>query len=227
MSNLSPTIDGRTTTIGFANLNTAEGLEYATEYPSITVVTAEETMSHLCANSFNSAYQINRYHVEFDTSNIAVAPKSATLKLYGSSTSNVATDFYLVKTTFATAGAIVVGEHIEWLNDGDDNYDISNKVAYSSKFDVSEKWYVDGYNEISLNSTALADMASNNVIQITMVSHFEYDQTTLGDGENEQRFHTNDNPIVNKRPILSYMAGLTSVNLRGGFKLIGGKITIK
>ena len=106
---------------------------------------------------------IARGFFEFDSSGISVAPTEATLKIYG--------------TSARTADVIAVrSDQSATLSNGDFNH-LNNASSQLSATDGSgagtlagisgltnsselATWSTSGYNEIALNATALADMAS-------------------------------------------------------------------
>jgi len=122
---------------------------------------------------------IRRAFFEFDTSSISVAPSSADLKIYGFKN--------------ATADVIAVAsEHSATLATGD--FDVHSGAT--SQFNASDgsgagtlagvsgltysseltPWNNGGYNTLSLNATALADIASLSLFKVCVL---EYDHDYL------------------------------------------------
>ena len=110
-------------------------------------------------NSFN----INRYFLEFDTSDISVTPADATLRIPGST--NATADFFAVKATFSD-GSLANGDFdaIDGWTAGADNS--SNVTKYSSEV---TSWSTSGNNDITLTSDALSDMASEDNFKICLI----------------------------------------------------------
>jgi len=106
---------------------------------------------------------INRYFIEFDTSDISVTPADAELSLYGFT--NGGADFFAVKATFSD-GTIANGDFdaIDGWSAGSDNS--SNVTKYSSEV---TSWSTGGYNNITLTSDALSDMVSEDNFKICLI----------------------------------------------------------
>ena len=110
-----------------------------------------------------NSYNINRYFIEFDTSGISVAPTDATLSLYGFTFGSA--DFFVVKADFSD-GSITNGDFqsiVGWSTGADNS---SNVTKYSSEV---ETWSTSGFNDITLNSTALSDMASVDNFKLCLI----------------------------------------------------------
>ena len=161
-------------------------------------------------------YGLIRAFFEFDTSGISVAPSSATLKIKGVSS--------------GTADVIAVrSEQSATLATGDfDNlYGASTQLAASdgsgagtlasvSGLTYSAEiatWSTSAYNDIPLNATALADMASLDLFKVCVM---EYDgdyldidtgtPTSLNNG-----CYYADDTAGNKDPYIDYTAGTAAV----------------
>lgn len=106
---------------------------------------------------------INRYFIEFDTSDISVTPADATLQIPGSTNSSA--DFFAVKATFSD-GTIANGDFdaIDGWSAGVDNS--SNVTKYS---DEVETFSTSGFNDIALTSAALSDMVSEDRFKICLI----------------------------------------------------------
>ena len=106
---------------------------------------------------------INRYFLEFDTSDISVTPADATLKIPGST--NATADFFAVKATFSD-GSLSGGDFdaIDGWSAGSDNS--SNVTKYSSEV---TSWSTSGNNDITLTSDALSDMVSEDNFKICLI----------------------------------------------------------
>ena len=106
---------------------------------------------------------INRFFIEFDTSDISVTPADATLQIHGSTNSSA--DFFAVKATFSD-GSLSGGDFdaIDGWSAGSDNS--SNVTKYSSEV---TSWSTSGYNNITLTSDALSDMVSEDNFKICLI----------------------------------------------------------
>ena len=110
-----------------------------------------------------NSYNINRYFIEFDTSGISVTPTDATLSLYGFTFDSA--DFFVVKADFSD-GSITNGDFqsiVGWSTGVDNS---SNVTKYSSEV---TSWSTSGFNDITLNSDALSDMASVNNFKLCLI----------------------------------------------------------
>jgi hypothetical protein len=122
-----------------------------------------------------SVYTIYRSFMPFDTSGISANVDSATLKIRGFSQSGG--DVIAVKassniSTLTTADF----EEIEgWDSSGTDGSgggDMESSVTkYSNEITT---WSTSGYNDITLNAQALADMKNNDNLYIALIN-FDYD----------------------------------------------------
>jgi len=115
------------------------------------------------ASGRGNQISINRYFLEFDTSDISVTPADATLKIPGST--NATADFFAVKATFSD-GSLAGGDFdaIDGWSAGADNS--SNVTKYSSEV---TSWSTGAYNNITLTSDALSDMASVDNFKICLI----------------------------------------------------------
>tara|TARA_R100001443_G_scaffold77203_1_gene84437 strand:- start:7 stop:690 length:684 start_codon:yes stop_codon:yes gene_type:complete len=122
-----------------------------------------------------SVYTIYRSFFYFDTSGISANVDSATLKIRGFSQSSG--DVIAVKATSNIAGLGTADfEEIEgWDSSGTDGSgggDMESSVTkYSNEI---TSWSTSAYNDIALNSQALADMRDDNIIYIALIN-FDYD----------------------------------------------------
>jgi hypothetical protein len=115
------------------------------------------------AGARGNTYNINRYFIEFDTSGISVTPTDAEISLYGFT--NGGADFFVVKADFSD-GSITNGDFqsiVGWSTGVDNS---SNVTKYSSEV---ETWSTSGFNDITLNSDALSDMASEDNFKLCLI----------------------------------------------------------
>mgnify|MGYP000335891493 CR=1 FL=1 len=113
--------------------------------------------------SFRNQYFIRRSFFDFDTSGISVTPASAELSLYGFT--NGGADLFVVKADFSD-GSIGNGDFdsiVGWSSGADNS---SNVTKYSSEVTSCS---TGAYNNITLNSTALSDMANNDTLKICLI----------------------------------------------------------
>jgi len=104
-------------------------------------------------------FQINRSFFYFDTSGITGTLSDATLKIYG--LTNGTADIIAVKSdAFGGDGGTA-------LSTADyNNLDFS--TAYSAELAT---WSTSGYNDITLNATALTDMKNNDAFIVCVIEH--------------------------------------------------------
>ena len=116
-----------------------------------------------------------RYFFRFDTSGIGVTPANATLKIrgYGSNSG----DLIAVKSTQGDTPGTGDFDAITGWTSGADN---AGNVTIYSVGDGSGQageittWSTSGFNDITLNSTALSDMASLSNFKLCLLN-FDYD----------------------------------------------------
>ena len=218
MPNIYPTIDRNLNKVGTAWSDGDAGND-----ASAVNNNAETSILAIDLSAYNSV-QFKRHAVEFDTEDITVAPTSATLKIYGRWLTTA--DVICAKATFATAGAIVVGDFDSWSP--------GSPTAYT---DELETWVSGSYNNLTLTSTALSDMASLDQIQMMcMEADNDYDRTSAGSGTalTSGMYATpQDGTGTDKDPYIDYTAGaaaeeFTSLKvLSGNLTVKGGTLTIK
>ena len=121
---------------------------------------------------------IRRAFMSFDTSGISVTPSEATLKIRGFSLN--AADVIIVKSEAATT--TVAGSFDDLPSGaltamGSSDGSGAGTLAGVSGFTYSSEiatWSTSGYNDITLNSTALSDMASLDTFKICIME-YDYD----------------------------------------------------
>ena len=122
------------------------------------------------AGRSGTAYAIYRSFLQFDTSGITGTVSSATLKIYGYI--NGTADLKIVKSTaFGSGyeGATLSKEDFDAIPGFVDNQSMSGNVTdYSSEIAT---WSTSGYNDITLNSTALTDMQNDDAFKIALINH--------------------------------------------------------
>ena len=188
MPDLSPTIDSILATVksDFSGLSIEAIAEDTTA--GISINTSATSMVQYWTNTLNVAVQYGTIYFEFNTSGIASADDidTATLKIYVESIDNGGLDFYACRGFLASDGAIAAGDLPAYTRDASGaTPDISDITKYSSKIDCSEL-STSAFNNITLNSTALADMSSLDSFKIVIMGYdYDYaDSAPPGTGNN-------------------------------------------
>ena len=153
-----------TTNPTFAGARDAtSGTVFTSPGGSAATVHTNAVMYSKVAGARGNSFNINRYFIEFDTSDISVTPADATLQIPGSTNSSA--NFFAVKATFSD-GSLANGDFdaIDGWTAGADNS--SNVTKYSSEV---TSWSTSGYNHITLTSDALSDMASEDNFKICLI----------------------------------------------------------
>ena len=184
-----------------ANFSTARD---ATNGSSFQNTSATDAFAVRCEQSSfrgSTSFFVARAFFEFDTSGISATPSAATLKLYGQT--NTSADFFVVKASFAD-GATISFNHfaaIDGWSAGADNS--SNVTKYSSEV---TSWSTGAYNNITLNSTALSDMASNDYLKICLIeADFDLPNNTPSDNTVRRTgFFMVESSGTSKDPIIDY-----------------------
>ena len=229
MPDLSPTIDGELEDIhsDFSGVNIETIAEDTAA--SVSLNNSTTTMKVQWVNTSNIAVQPAQIVMEFDTSDISDAPESATLKIYPESSNNGGVDFYVVRTFLTSDGSIVAGDNPSWTrSSAGGTPDVNNITKYSSEIDYSEDITEDELNSITLNSTALSDMASRDKFQISLVCDFLVDQSLGGVTDGITRkfiISSQDHSTTAQRPVLSYTEA-AAPRTQGNLHIVGGTHTI-
>ena len=168
---------------------------------------------HRCIRTFHTGgrggdtYFVGRSFFAFNTSGISSAPSAATLKIYGYS--NGDGDVIAVKATkpdLSTGIAVADFDAITGFTAGASMN--GNVTDYSAEVST---WSTSGYNDITLNSKALSDMASLSVFAVCLV---EYDHDYLNSAPSEADFDSGcwfaDEELTGKDPYIDYTAGVAA-----------------
>ena len=153
-----------------ARANTSGTSSSSTGTQLVTAVTGER----VAARGGGYAFSIIRSFFFFDTSGITSNVDSATFKVYGSL--NGGGDLIAVKSnsnieTLGTADfAAIVGWNTTTDGSGGGDNE-SNVTKYSAEIST---WSTSGYNDITLNAQALADMRDDDTVYICLLN-FDYD----------------------------------------------------
>jgi hypothetical protein len=158
-------------------------------------ILAGQTVSKL-----GTTWDCTRCFMSFDTSSVTSVPASGFLNIWGFSTST--TDFIGVKATSPSTSTNIA------------TTDYSNIVGYTSTLGMfgNVTDYTDyvtagisttSYNSIPLTASALSDMDSLSVLQIALVSSYDYDYFWPG-GISTLRYRTGIS--MTNQPYISYTA---------------------
>ena len=110
-------------------------------------------------------FGIGRYFMKFDTSGISVAPSSATLKIKGFD--QTSGDVIAIKGTALGGGTLATSD----FNNFDgyaSGWTSSDTTPYSAEVST---WTHNSYNDFTLNSDALSDMASLSTFYVVIMNH--------------------------------------------------------
>ena len=154
---------------------------------------------------------IQRVYMEFDTSGITTLPTDATLKIHGYSANN--SDLIVVKGT--QSDSLVADDY--------DNLDFS--TAYSAELAT---WSSSGYNNFTLNSTALAAIRDDDNFKIAIIN-YDYDYLDVDPGSSAQvesggYFSEADS---DKRPYIDVTEAAPAVVTFNEFKIKNSNVNIK
>ena len=145
-----------------------------TQFSSTLAFDADAVAVKFTSGRGSTVPQIFRAFFEFDTSGISVAPSAATLKIYGSSFNEG--DVIAVRST--QDGTLSTDDFAELHNCstelGNSNGSGAGSLASVSGLTYSSEistWSTSGYNDITLNSTALNDMASLDTFKVALINY--------------------------------------------------------
>ena len=162
---------------------------------------------------------LNRTFFEFDTSGISVTPASCKFELYGFTQTSA--DLIAVRSTIPAAvdGAITTA-HFDAIYDSSTELAASDGsgagtlagvsgLAYSAE---QATWITTGYNDLTFNATALADMASLDTFKVCVMEydHDYLDIISLGDSA-RSGFYQDLYSGTSRDPRLNYGAGTAAV----------------
>ena len=170
--------------------------------------------SRISLKGGGTGYTIIRTFLYFDTSGISSNVDSATLKIYGFFRNTG--DIIALKSTAAILGLGTSDfESIEgWDNSGTDGSgggDMESSVTkYSSEI---TSWSTTGYNDITLNAQALADMRDDNYLYVALVN-FDHDLKDVEPtGLNQNGLYYLNQSGTDKDPYVDYtLAAVTATD---------------
>ena len=155
---------------------------------------------------------ISRAFFSFDTSGISVAPSAATLKIFGRA-SNTA-DVIAVRSTQGTGLAADDMDALHGAStalaasDGNGAGTLAGVSGLTYSAEIAS-WSTTGYNDITLNATALADMASLNTFQVALIEYdMDYlDVAPVGSALRQIGFFLAESGGSSKDPKIEFTAG--------------------
>ena len=162
------------------------------------------------------SYMILRAFFLFDTSGISITPSEATLNITGYywGTSDVIAVRSEQGTTLSTADfdALYGASTAITNSDGTGTGTLAgiSGLAYSSEV---TSWNTSGYNNIELNATALADMASLDTFKVAIIDYdYDYLDITVGTSTYISGCYFSDEPGTSKDPYIDYTAGVPVID---------------
>ena len=163
-------------------------------------------------------YGITRSHFYFDTSGITGTVSSATLKIFGYSQTSA--DVITIKSTaFGGDGgtALATGDYGA----------IDFSTAYSAELAT---WSALGYNDITLNATALGDMKNNNAFIVALVEHdHDYADAAVSNATFQSGLYYDNWTGTSADPYIDYTLAPElpgHIRLSGYTKLGPGKVSL-
>jgi len=186
-------VDDESTYAAARNSSVAENIN--------TTVQKVGTAVKASANSAGNKYDCYRSFFAFDTSGVSIAPASATLKLYG--------------YQYGSADVIIIKVDADATGDSDTDFvvaDFSKTGTYDASTAYSAQvstWSTTNYNEITLNATALSDMASLSEFKLALIEHdYDYSKTAPANSVAvKSGIHYSNATSSDVRPTISYVAG--------------------
>ena len=184
--------------------------------------------------------QISRAFFEFDTSGITEAPASATLKIFG--TGGFASEADVIAVRGTQDSSLSVNDfdalHNSSTELGNSNGSGAGTLAsvsgltYSSNF-PGGLWSTSDYNTITLNSTALSDMASLDLFKVVLLNYdYDYlDTASVGSSpfQSNGMFFSNYTGTTND-PKIDYTEvqpiEIIPLNVNGGLNIKGGSLKV-
>ena len=156
--------------------------------------------------------QIGRAFFSFNTSGISVAPSAATLKIFGRA-SNTA-DVIAVRSTQGTGLAADDMDALHGAStalaasDGNGAGTLAGVSGLTYSAEIAS-WSTTGYNDITLNATALADMASLDTFQVALIEYdMDYlDVAPVGSALRQIGFFLAESGGSSKDPKIEFTAG--------------------
>lgn len=201
---------------------------------SVTSITSWVATKNITSDSFNSTnrflwnaidgtrrsaraggyrWTIARSFFYFDTSGISIAPSSAVFFLKGYNAAAVNADFFAIKSTHSTT--LSAGDFDAFplssspgANDGSGGGDMESLVTkYSSEITT---FNAGSFNAITLNSTALADMASLATFKFCLMESVHDMRDIEPSAQNANSCYYMDATSSGDRPYITYIEGTSA-----------------
>ena len=158
-------------------------------------------------------FSISRSFFYFDTSGISVAPAAAQLNLKGYHADTTNADFFAIKSTHSTT--LSAGDFDAFplssspgANDGSGGGDMESLVTkYSSEITT---FNAGSFNLITLNSTALADMASLATFKFCLMESVHDMRDIEPSAQNANSCYYMDATSSGDRPYITYIEGTSA-----------------
>ena len=154
-------------------------------------------------------FNVYRSFMSFDTSGISTTPSSATLRVYGYSQAGGDLIVVRARSDISSLGSSDYDAIEGWDNssaDGSGGGDLESSVTkYSAEV---TSWSTSGYNDISLNPDAMADMRDNDDLYICFLN-FDYDLKDVaptGSSSHRNGMYYANNTGTSKDPHIDYTA---------------------
>jgi len=153
-----------------------------------------------------NTYFVGRSFFAFDTSGISTAPSAATLRIFGYYIGSA--DVIAVKATKPDLSTGIANADFDAITGFTAGASMDGNVTdYSGEV---TSWSTIAYNDITLNATALSDMASLSVFAVCLV---EYDHDYLNSAPSGADFSSGcwftDEELTSKDPYIDYTAAVT------------------
>ena len=162
-------------------------------------------------HSGRGTYGIYRAFFEFDTSGVTIAPSAATLKIRGFFRGEG--DLIVVKSE--QGGTLAAGDFNSLPSAaltalGNTDGSGAGTLAGVSNFTYSAEittWSTSGYNDITLNATAIADMVSLDTFKVCLMNHDNDYLDQDGTAQERNGFYWAEDSGSN-RPYVDYTPGV-------------------
>ena len=204
MPNILPGVDTNVFITGQPNWAAARDATSGTGVNNNSSILSVRTRSFL-------SDEVYRVFMAFDTSEITVAPSSATLKLFGHNSDDAG--LIVVKVDASATGDsstnFVAGDFQKIVGFSTGNSLAGNTTDYSSALGMGS-WDHNDHNEITLNATALQDMKDLSEFKIAILS-YNYDYLNVLPGAAKTTNFRSMNVSAGQaaeRPLISYVAGV-------------------
>ena len=208
---VSGNIDGlfvTATSFGTENYPSIRNASAATQAPSTTISNSTQGAGVV---QFAGTISINyRSFFVFNTSGITVAPSSATFSVF--TRTNRDSPCRIIKYGGYSDASITTGDYDDIPGFSANNTMSGNVTDYSGVVSVSDIATDGNRTDVTLNATALSDMASLSLFQIMIVNNtYDYTNTNPAGQTVDERWgmYYSNNSGDSLDPFISYVAGAT------------------